>query len=243
MIEFILNVFKGYLNFLISNYFSIMEFSIITKMIVLALIVLYFYAIVKSIKFKPIEGVTKGKVWITYVIIYAFFGIAVGIFGFFVMGAIYIVIQIVLGEFARLHWPFREIGCVVILSSFMFGSYSIFMTQTEEYLSNKENIGREEATTTKKYILLLLKMVGTVLLIIFALPFALIGVAGYFLLKCLGITGSFLQDKFDNETLHTYERQKIEGVAKVNGTSVERRVTEEEAEMARERQELKKQRK
>ena len=57
--NFILNIFNKYLNFLISNYFSIMDFSIITKIIVLAIIALYFYGIVESIKFKPIEGVTN----------------------------------------------------------------------------------------------------------------------------------------------------------------------------------------
>ena len=232
--NFILNIFNKYLNFLISNYFSITEFSIITKIIVLAIIALYFYGIVESIKFKPIEGVTKGKVWITYAMLYGLFGIAVGIFLFFVAGAVYIVAYIILGEFAKLNWPFRDIGCVVILSSYLFGSYSIFMVQTEEYLTDKKNIGREEATTTKKYILLLLKMVGTAVLIVVALPLVLMGVALYFLLKFLGITSFYIRDKQDSETLSTYELQRNRGV------HPDRRIiTEKEAKEIKERQEAK----
>ena len=108
------------------------------------------------------------------------------------------------------------------------------MVQTEEYLTDKKNIGREEATTTKKYILLLLKMIGTAILIVVALPLALMGVALYFLFKFLGITSFYIRDKQDSETLSTYELQRNRGV------HPDRRIiTEKEAKEIKERQDAK----
>ena len=108
----------------------------------------------------------------------------------------------------------------------------------KKYLTSKDNIAREENTTTKQYILLILKLIGIGILVLFAIPLIALFIAGYLVFKVLGI-GNFIgnaavnrvREVHDDIDIHTYERQRYSG----NVQPHERIISDSEAEEIKER--------
>ena len=67
----------NFISSIFSTYFSIMNFSIITKIIVLFAVVLYIYSLIKLLNFKFIE------------LIYSFIGCIAGLLGIVIVGFIW----------------------------------------------------------------------------------------------------------------------------------------------------------
>ena len=146
--------------------------SLTLKLIFLASIILHILIIILSIRRKPLEGITKGKVWITYAVIYWLGG--------FIGGTIIsiLVIFILQGIFFILN--FLNYAHINESTIFMIGyslhavaSAIIFKILNKRYLTSEKNIGIEEATDTKQYILLLLKLIGIGILAFFGFMYYL----------------------------------------------------------------------
>ena len=113
-----------------------------------------------------------------------------------------------------------------------------FAVLNKKYLTSKDNIAREENTTTKQYILLILKLIGIGMLVLFAIPLIALFIAGYLVFKVLGI-GNFIgnvavnrvREVHDDIDIHTYERQRYSG----NVQPHERIISDSEAEEIKER--------
>lgn len=117
----------NFISSIFSTYFSIMDFSIITKIIILVFIILYVRSIIKILKFKFIE------------IVYAFIGGTVGLLSVLIVGSIYKVIYNILmfiAYGANFHsWysiPFTEIGCVILTMTFLMVSYLVLDMSNDE---------------------------------------------------------------------------------------------------------------
>ena len=191
--------------------------SLIMKSIFLAAILLHIFIIFKAARQKADKGITKGKVWITYAVIYWLGG--------FIGGTIIsiLVIFILQGIF------------------FILASAIIFKILNKRYLTSEKNIGIEEATDTKQYILLLLKLIGIGVLaffgLLFAIPLILFAVAVYVLFKLLGITSfvagmtsNRIQEVQDDIDMAAYKRQQY-GVHNKS----ERIISDSEAQQIKER--------
>lgn len=212
------------------------EASLIIKIIFLIAIVLHIFIIVKSIKRKPIEGITKGKVWITYLVGYYLIGyIGAGVLGAVILFLLQSIAYVLKGF--NFNYP-TEITIMAICYVILFITAAIIFTLlNKKYLTSESNIGREENTTTKKYILLLLKFIGIGILTIYAIPLVLLFIAGYVVFKVLGI-GHFIGNKAvdrytevqDNIDIQTYERQRYG-----NRQQYERIITDSEANEIKER--------
>ena len=108
----------NFISSIFSTYFSITNFSIITKIIVLFAIVLYIYSLIKLLNFKFIE------------LIYSFIGCIAGLLGIVIVGFIYkiiyhILVFIIFGAELQAFYtiPFDEIGCVILTVTFLGLSY------------------------------------------------------------------------------------------------------------------------
>ena len=214
--------------------------SLIMKSIFLAAILLHIFIIFKAARQKADEGITKGKVWITYVVIYWLAG--------FIGGTIIsiLVIFILQGIFFILN--FLNYAHINESTIFMIGyslhavaSAIIFKILNKRYLTSEKNIGIEEATDTKQYILLLLKLIGIGILaffgLLFAIPIILFAVAAYVVFKFLSITGfvagmasNRIQEVQDDIDMAAYKRQQY-GVHNEN----ERIISDSEAQQIKER--------
>ena len=118
--------------------------SLIMKSIFLAAILLHIFIIFKAARQKADEGITKGKVWITYAVIYWLGG--------FIGGTIIsiLVIFILQGIFFILN--FLNYAHINESTIFMIGyslhavaSAIIFKILNKRYLTSEKNIGIEEA--------------------------------------------------------------------------------------------------
>lgn len=214
--------------------------SLIMKSIFLAAILLHIFIIFKAVRQKADEGITKGKVWITYAVIYWLAG--------FIGGTIIsiLVIFILQGIFFILN--FLNYAHINESTIFMIGyslhavaSAIIFKILNKRYLTSEKNIGIEEATDTKQYILLLLKLIGIGILaffgLLFAIPLILFAVAVYVLFKLLGITSfvagmtsNRIQEVQDDIDMAAYKRQQY-GVHNKS----ERIISDSEAQQIKER--------
>lgn len=214
--------------------------SLIMKSIFLAAILLHIFIISKAARQKADEGITKGKVWITYAVIYWLGG--------FIGGTIIsiLVIFILQGIFFILN--FLNYAHINESTIFMIGyslhavaSAIIFKILNKRYLTSEKNIGIEEATDTKQYILLLLKLIGIGILaffgLLFAIPLILFAVAVYVLFKLLGITSfvagmtsNRIQEVQDDIDMAAYKRQQY-GVHNKS----ERIISDSEAQQIKER--------
>ena len=214
--------------------------SLIMKSIFLAAILLHMFIIFKAARRKANEGLTKGRIWITYAVIYWIAGLIGG------MVISLLVILILQGIFAILN--FLNYAHIDESTIFMIG-YSlhavanaiIFAILNKRYLTSEKNIGREEATDTKQYILLLLKLIGIGILaffgLLFAIPIILFAVAAYVVFKFLSITGfvagmasNRIQEVQDDIDMAAYKRQQY-GVHNRN----ERIISDSEAQQIKER--------
>nr|WP_314082005.1 hypothetical protein [uncultured Leptotrichia sp.] len=214
--------------------------SLIMKSIFLAAILLHMFIIFKAARRKANEGITKGRIWITYAVIYWVAGLIGG------MVISLLVILILQGIFAILN--FLNYAHIDESTIFMIG-YSlhavanaiIFAILNKRYLTSEKNIGREEATDTKQYILLLLKLIGIGILaffgLLFAIPIILFAVAAYVVFKFLSITGfvagmasNRIQEVQDDIDMAAYKRQQY-GVHNRN----ERIISDSEAQQIKER--------
>lgn len=214
--------------------------SLIMKSIFFAAILLHIFIIFKAARQKADEGITKGKVWITYAVIYWLAG--------FIGGTIIsiLVIFILQGIFFILN--FLNYAHINESTIFMIGyslhavaSAIIFKILNKRYLTSEKNIGIEEATDTKQYILLLLKLIGIGILaffgLLFAIPLILFAVAVYVLFKLLGITSfvagmtsNRIQEFQDDIDMAAYKRQQY-GVHNKS----ERIISDSEAQQIKER--------
>ena len=214
--------------------------SLIMKSIFFAAILLHIFIIFKAARQKADEGITKGKVWITYAVIYWLAG--------FIGGTIIsiLVIFILQGIFFILN--FLNYAHINESTIFMIGyslhavaSTIIFKILNKRYLTSEKNIGIEEATDTKQYILLLLKLIGIGILaffgLLFAIPLILFAVAVYVLFKLLGITSfvagmtsNRIQEVQDDIDMAAYKRQQY-GVHNKS----ERIISDSEAQQIKER--------
>ena len=214
--------------------------SLIMKSIFLAAILLHIFTIFKAARQKADKGITKGKVWITYAVIYWLGG--------FIGGTIIsiLVIFILQGIFFILN--FLNYAHINESTIFMIGyslhavaSAIIFKILNKRYLTSEKNIGIEEATDTKQYILLLLKLIGIGVLaffgLLFAIPLILFAVAVYVLFKLLGITSfvagmtsNRIQEVQDDIDMAAYKRQQY-GVHNKS----ERIISDSEAQQIKER--------
>lgn len=214
--------------------------SLIMKSIFFAAILLHIFIIFKAARQKADEGITKGKVWITYAVIYWLGG--------FIGGTIIsiLVIFILQGIFFILN--FLNYAHINESTIFMIGyslhavaSAIIFKILNKRYLTSEKNIGIEEATDTKQYILLLLKLIGIGILaffgLLFAIPLILFAVAVYVLFKLLGITSfvagmtsNRIQEVQDDIDMAAYKRQQY-GVHNKS----ERIISDSEAQQIKER--------
>lgn len=214
--------------------------SLIMKSIFFAAILLHIFIIFKAARQKADEGITKGKVWITYAVIYWLGG--------FIGGTIIsiLVIFILQGIFFILN--FLNYAHINESTIFMIGyslhavaSAIIFKILNKRYLTSEKNIGIEEATDTKQYILLLLKLIGIGVLaffgLLFAIPLILFAVAVYVLFKLLGITSfvagmtsNRIQEVQDDIDMAAYKRQQY-GVHNKS----ERIISDSEAQQIKER--------
>ncbi len=192
--------------------------SLIMKSIFLAAILLHIFIIFKATRQKADEGITKGRIWITYAVIYWLVG--------FIGGTVIslLIILILQGIFAILN--FLNYAHINESTIFMIGyslhavtSAIIFKILNKRYLTSEKNIGIEEATDTKQYILLLLKLIGIGILaffgLLFAIPLILFAVAVYVLFKLLGITSfvagmtsNRIQEVQDDIDMAAYKRQQ-----------------------------------
>lgn len=192
--------------------------SLIMKSIFLAAILLYIFIIFKAARQKADEGITKGRIWITYAVIYWLVG--------FIGGTVIslLIILILQGIFAILN--FLNYAHINESTIFMIGyslhavtSAIIFKILNKRYLTSEKNIGIEEATDTKQYILLLLKLIGIGILtffgLLFAIPLILFAVAAYVVFKLLGITSfvagmasNRIQEVQDDIDMAAYKRQQ-----------------------------------
>ena len=214
--------------------------SLIMKSIFLAAILLHIFIIFKAARRKANEGITKGRIWITYAVIYWVAGLIGG------MVISLLVILILQGIFAILN--FLNYAHIDESTIFMIG-YSlhavanaiIFAVLNKRYLTSEKNIGIEEATDTKQYILLLLKLIGIGILaffgLLFAIPIILFAVAAYVVFKFLSITGfvagmasNRIQEVQDDIDMAAYKRQQY-GVHNKN----ERIISDSEAQQIKER--------
>lgn len=136
-----------YLNFIFSEYLNIMDFSIVTKIIILVAIVVYVYSIVKLYKIRRIRG------------IYGTVGVAVGVLAFLIVGGIYTFIRRVLvfifygTDSQLLYLPYNEIGCIVMLFSFMGLSYAVIKTQYEENSPRYRNVNNSYTMSNMEIIM------------------------------------------------------------------------------------------
>lgn len=117
-----------FISSIFSIYFSIMEFSIITKIIVLFAVVLYIYSLIKLLHFKFIE------------LIYSFIGFTVGLLGIVIVGSIYRIIYhmlvfIIFGAKLEAFYtiPFDDIGCVILTVTFLMFSYAVLERLLDDY--------------------------------------------------------------------------------------------------------------
>ena len=214
--------------------------SLIMKSIFLAAILLHMFIIFKAARRKANEGITKGRIWITYAVIYWVAGLIGG------MVISLLVILILQGIFAILN--FLNYAHIDESTIFMIG-YSlhavanaiIFAVLNKRYLTSEKNIGREETTDTKQYILLLLKLIGIGILaffgLLFAIPIILFVAAAYVVFKFLSITGfvagmasNRIQEVQDDIDMAAYKRQQY-GVHNEN----ERIISDSEAQQIKER--------
>ena len=214
--------------------------SLIMKSIFFAAILLHIFIIFKAARRKANEGITKGRIWITYAVIYWVAGLIGG------MVISLLVILILQGIFAILN--FLNYAHIDESTIFMIG-YSlhavanaiIFAILNKRYLTSEKNIGREEATDTKQYILLLLKLIGIGILaffgLLFAIPIILFAVAAYVVFKFLSITGfvagmasNRIQEVQDDIDMAAYKRQQY-GVHNKS----ERIISDSEAQQIKER--------
>ena len=184
--------------------------SLIMKSIFLAAILLHIFIIFKAARQKSDEGITKGKVWITYAVIYWLGG--------FIGGTIIsiLVIFILQGIFFILN--FLNYAHINESTIFMIGyslhavaSAIIFKILNKRYLTSEKNIGIEEATDTKQYILLLLKLLGITSFV-------------------AGMTSNRIQEVQDDIDMAAYKRQQY-GVHNKS----ERIISDSEAQQIKER--------
>lgn len=211
--------------------------SLTLKLIFLASIILHILIIILSIRRKPLEGVTKGKVWITYLVSYWLLGSVAGTIVGAVLSLILQGIFYILSLFNYNHPTDITIYTIAMVVKIITGAIT-FAVLNKKYLTSKDNIAREENTTTKQYILLILKLIGIGMLILFAIPLIAIFIAGYLVFKVLGI-GNFIgnaavnrvREVHDDIDIHTYERQRYSG----NVQPHERIISDSEAEEIKER--------
>ena len=210
--------------------------SLTLKLIFLASVILHIFIIVLSIRRKPLEGVTKGKVWITYLVSYWLLG---SVAGSIAGAALSLILQgtfYILSLFNYSHPTEITIYTIATAVQFITGAIT-FAVLNKKYLTSKDNIAREENTTTKQYILLILKLIGIGILVLFAIPLIALFIAGYLVFKVLGI-GNFIgnaavnrvREVHDNIDIDTYERQRSGNVQ-----PHERIITDYEAKEIKER--------
>ena len=192
--------------------------SLIMKSIFLAAILLHIFIIFKVARQKADEGITKGKVWITYAVIYWLGGFIGGtiisILVIFILQGIFFILNFL--NYAHIN---ESTIFMIGYSLHAVGSAIIFKILNKRYLTSEKNIGIEEATDTKQYILLLLKLIGIGILtffgLLFAIPLILFAVAAYVVFKLLGITSfvagmasNRIQEVQDDIDMAAYKRQQ-----------------------------------
>ena len=117
--------------------------SLTLKLIFGASIILHILIIVLSIRRKPLEGVTKGKVWITYLVSYWLLGFAAGTIAGAVLFLILKGIFYILSLFNYSHPTETTISTIATAVQFITGAIT-FAVLNKKYLTSKDNIAREE---------------------------------------------------------------------------------------------------
>ena len=121
--------------------------SLTLKLIFLASIILHILIIVLSIRRKPLEGVTKGKVWITYLLSYWLLGFVAGTIAGAALSLILQGIFYILNLFNYNHPTDITIYTIAMVVKIITGAIT-FAVLNKKYLTSKDNIAREENTTT-----------------------------------------------------------------------------------------------
>ena len=144
--------------------------SLTLKLIFLASIILHILIIILSIRRKPLEGVTKGKVWIVNIVGY-------GLIGLF-WGFLFALFSVVLIEavdifrksfgFSTSSETFRYLVGFIIT---MIIHLTFFIVANNSFLKSPKNIGLEESMTPKKYVMLILKLIWYGFLMTYGLGF------------------------------------------------------------------------
>ncbi len=119
-----------FISYIFSEYFSIMNFSIITKIILLVLCVFYLYAIYREIAIEHKRLKSKRNELLNGILAFI-----VGSIAFLVAALIYkyiiytIVTFVIYAMELHIYIPYDEVGCLFLLGSFMFYSYRIFIQE------------------------------------------------------------------------------------------------------------------
>ena len=111
--------------------------SLTLKLIFLASVILHILIIVLSIRRKPLEGVTKGKVWITYLVSYWLLG---SVAGSIAGAALSLILQgtfYILSLFNYNHPTEITIYTVAAAVQFITGAIT-FAVLNKKYLTSKE---------------------------------------------------------------------------------------------------------
>jgi hypothetical protein len=181
------------------------------KLTVLGIIALYILIVFLVIKrSKPIEGVTKGKVWIVNIVGYGLIGI---FWGF--LFALFSVVLIEAVDIFRKSFGFSTssetfrylVGFIIT----MIIHLTFFIVANNSFLKSPKNIGLEESMTPKKYVMLILKLIWYGFLMTYGLGFLFF----YILYKLLfGVskvadtvqnTRDYFYKEQDDITLNQYE--------------------------------------
>ena len=137
-----------------------MNASLIMKLITLGIIAIYilivFFVIKKS---KPIEGVTKGKVWIINIVGYGLIGLSCGLMVGIIVVFFVTSIVSVIGGFLGFNPPSEALQCIIGLVIAIAIHLTFFIMSSNAFLTSPQNIGLEESMTPKKYIFLILKLI------------------------------------------------------------------------------------
>lgn len=119
-----------FISYIFSEYFSIMNFSIITKIILLVLCVFYLYAIYREIAIEHKRLKSERNELLNGILAFIVGSIAFLVAAFIYKYIIYTIVTFVIYTMElHIYIPYDEIGCLFLLGSFMFYSYGIFIQE------------------------------------------------------------------------------------------------------------------
>lgn len=135
-----------FISYIFSEYFSIMNFSIITKIILLVLCVFYLYAIYREIAIEHKRLKSKRNELLNGILAFIVGSIAFLVAAFIYKYIIYTIVTFVIYAMElHIYIPYDEVGCLFLLGSFMFYSYGIFIQE------NPRSIGTGHQDTEVKF--------------------------------------------------------------------------------------------